>query len=96
MNRSLEIAKKTAYWKPIIEELETSGENVAQFARNKELPIHQLKYWKQKLDNSKTDKRADGKGAQFIRLITEGVKSKHPDPKWLAEMIKEVYYAFNQ
>ena len=79
-------------WKKRIEELNSSGLSVTQYAKIHGHSIHQIYYWKTKLTRRRHQSlplksEQESPAIKVIRL-PEKKSSTLPDPKWVAALIK--------
>lgn len=79
-------------WKKRIEDLNTSGLSVTQFAKVHGFSIHQIYYWKTKLTRRRHQslplKAEPSSPAVKVIRLPEVKSSSLPDPKWVAALIK--------
>ena len=79
-------------WKKRIEELNSSGLTVIEYAKANEFSTHQVYYWKTKLSRRRNHSipLKPEQASSIVKVIpkTTGRSNKLPDPKWVAGFVK--------
>lgn len=94
MDKKQNKVENQALWKKRIAEFRASGMSASEFSRQNNYSVFQVHYWKTKFlqDEVKITSPVKTHSSPLIKVIQASTPKKQAiDPKWVAQLIKELY-----